>query len=230
MAVDDIILNDYQGTDFESLCADVLRGSKLWKTEKTGKTQDGGKDLVMTTSSGKTIYVECKAWSDRVTPKEIRAFHSVCVTDKVDGVFISISGFTPKALEEAKLKKIRTLDASDIMAMAESIGKNPVLFSSDPVSMPNASRNKVYTLTIDATEFRGVNAKIVSTVDGIDVPLFKSRESMKVVLPSGKHRVQIKSGSEKGSFDFNLKDDTQITLKTNLKKLSGIDIEMPNNG
>lgn len=226
MGVDDIIINDYQGTDFESLCADILRGAKLWKTDRTGKTQDGGKDLVMTTDKGKTIYVECKAWSDRVTPKEIRAFHSVCVTDKVQGLFISVSGFTPKALEEAQIKGIKTFDVSDIRRMSKTIGKNPMLYSSSPVVMPNSVRNKVYTLKVDATKYNALGSKVFVEIDSVELPAFKSKETMFVILPSGKHRIHIRASSEKEDFDLNLKDDADINLKTALKKMSGVAIEL----
>lgn len=225
MGVDDIILNEFQGTDFESKCADILRSARLWRTERTGKTQDGGKDIVMTTDKGKTVYVECKAWSERVTPKEIRAFHSVCVTDKVDGYFISASGYTPKALEEAALKRIITYDASDLIAMVHSYDrfKHPVLFSESPITMDNARRNKVGVIRLTNTLKRPAVPKIQMTVDGIEAPPVKAGCTLYTALADGRHSVHLKTSGATADFDIDLKGEAGFKL---ISKLTGIKFVM----
>lgn len=226
MGIDDIILNEYNKTDFESLCAGILRQAKLWQTDRTGKTRDGGKDLVMTTDKGKTVYVECKAWSERVTPKEIRAFHSVCVTDKVDGYFISVSGFTPQALEEAKTKRIRTLDASDLMAMIRSYDayKHPVLFSSSEITMDNAKKNKVGVIKLTNTLIRTAIVKAHISVDGVESPPVKADNVLYVAVPNGKHDIKVKIGKEVLDTEIDLKGFMGFSAKTKVLSKTGYEI------
>ena len=214
MGVDDIIFNDYEKDDFESLCAGILRQALLWRIERTGKTRDGGKDLVMTTDKGKTVYVECKALSDRVQPKEIRAFHSVCVTDRVGGVFISVSGFTPQALEEARTKRIRTYDASDLIAMIRSYDryKQPFLFSFKPITMDNARRNKVGVLMVANTLRRNSVPKVVVTIDGVEAPPIRAGDILYVALPNGRHAVNARVLKHSEDFDIMLDGEASIVL------------------
>ncbi len=228
MGADDVIFNEYEKDQFESLCAGILRQALLWKTDRTGKTRDGGKDIIMTTDAGKTVYVECKAWSSRVEPKEIRAFHSVCVTDKVGGVFISVSGYTPKALEEAKVKRIKTYDASDLMAMIRSYDrfKKPILFSFEPITMNNAMKNKVGIIMVENTLKRPAIPKAVVTIDGIESPQIKAENILYIAIPEGRHYVTVRIAKEVAEFNLDLKGEARFAVSTKFISKTGYEVSM----
>ena len=226
MGVDDVIFNDYPKLEFESLCAGALRQAFLWKTERTSKTRDGGKDIIVTTGEGKTIYVECKAWGARVEPKEIRAFHSVCLTDHVSGIFISVSGYTPKALEEAKTKRIKTYDASDLMAMILSYDsyKKPILYSFEPITMGNAAKNKVGVFMVANSLKRPAIPKVRVTIDGMEMPPVGAEDILYVAIPDGRHSVEVKIAKEVKGFVLDLKGEASAVVSSKLISKTGYEI------
>ena len=85
------------GFEFEREVAELYRrlGYKATVTQATG---DGGVDVILI-KDGMRIAMQCKHHSTPVGPKDIRELQGVVLTQDYDGgIFVSLNGFTPGAL------------------------------------------------------------------------------------------------------------------------------------
>lgn len=110
------------GFEFEKAIAALYRqyGYGAYVTQATG---DGGVDVILR-RNGECVAVQCKHHANPVGPKDIRELQGVVMTsDEFDyGIFVSWNGFTPGALEEARVKaqrvRIDLVASGDILIMA----------------------------------------------------------------------------------------------------------------
>lgn len=114
--------DDMNGIEFENAVAELYRqyGYSAYVTQATG---DGGVDVILR-RDGECVAVQCKHHANPVGPKDIRELQGVVMTsDEFDyGIFVSWNGFTPGALEEARVKaqrvRIDLVASGDILIMA----------------------------------------------------------------------------------------------------------------
>lgn len=57
-------LQNLTGFEFEDFCASLFRSMGYKNVEKTPSVNDEGRDLILTTDDGETIFVECKRYSE----------------------------------------------------------------------------------------------------------------------------------------------------------------------
>lgn len=115
--------NDMNGIEFENAVAELYRqyGYDAYVTQATG---DGGVDVILR-RDGECVAVQCKHHVNPVGPKDIRELQGVVMTsDEFDyGIFVSWNGFTPGAMEEARVKaqrvRIDLVASGDILIMAD---------------------------------------------------------------------------------------------------------------
>ena len=121
----DLRLLDAQ--EFEYLVGEVLR-REGWTVKERGRQggPDGNIDLEIQRGSEQRI-VQAKRWQSwQVGVDDIRAFGGTLLREgkKGDaGIFVTLSSFTPQAVEEAKTSGIELVDGADLVARMEKVRK-----------------------------------------------------------------------------------------------------------
>lgn len=131
-------------TEFEYLVGELFR-REGWEVVETGRQDgpDGNIDLVLTRGRDRRI-VQCKRWTSwQVGVKDIRGFAGTLMREKAsgkEGIFVTISDFTPQAEEEAAKTGMVLVDRADLFARVERarrkepcpICRQPMLFDRSP--------------------------------------------------------------------------------------------------
>jgi restriction system protein len=93
----------------ERVVADVFRQIGF-QSRVTGRSGDGGIDVVLTDSADKTIGVQVKRYQNRIEAREIREFAgALMLRGLTEGIFVTTSRFRSGAEEEATLAESRGL-------------------------------------------------------------------------------------------------------------------------
>ncbi|MCW4004850.1 MAG: restriction endonuclease [Candidatus Bathyarchaeota archaeon] len=97
-----VLLDKMSGFDFEELVADILSKLGYGHVEKILYTQDGGRDILIHSSSG-LIVIECKHQpKSSIGRPVVQKLHSAVVTSKATkGILVTTGRFTKEALEYA---------------------------------------------------------------------------------------------------------------------------------
>jgi restriction system protein len=109
--------------EFEWLVGELYR-REGWKVRESGRQggPDGNVDLDLT-QPGRRVIVQCKRWfAWQVGVDEVRAFAGTLMREGLagpDGVFVTLSGFTPQARAEAEAIGLALLDGRDLYARIE---------------------------------------------------------------------------------------------------------------
>jgi hypothetical protein len=119
----DLRLLDAQ--EFEFLVGEVLR-REGWTVRERGRQggPDGNIDLEIRRGKEQRI-VQAKRWESwQVGVDDVRAFAGTLMREGKkggDGIFVTLSGFTPQAREEAKKLSLELVDGSDLAARIEKV-------------------------------------------------------------------------------------------------------------
>jgi hypothetical protein len=121
----DLRLLDAQ--EFEFLVGEVLR-REGWTVVERGRQggPDGNVDLEIRRGSARRI-VQAKRWQSwQVGVEVVRAFGGTLMHEGLkgeDGIFVTLSDFTPQAREEAKTTGIELVDGADLVARMDKVRK-----------------------------------------------------------------------------------------------------------
>jgi len=116
-------LRQLSSEEFEWLVGETFRRDG-WKVTERGRQHapDGNIDLELVRDGHRTI-VQCKRWSSWEVPvDEIRGFLgtlSIAGPEGGDGIFVTLSNFTPAAVEEAGKGKLKLVNGRELYAMVE---------------------------------------------------------------------------------------------------------------
>lgn len=104
-------------TEFEKYIAELYT-KQNFKTKVTPKTNDGGKDIIMSKNRKKYV-VEVKLYSyhNKVGREPIQKLDSVAKNEKAKGIFITTSSFTDTAIKWAKQTNIELIDGLELTQM-----------------------------------------------------------------------------------------------------------------
>ena len=111
--------------EFEWFVGELYR-RKGWTVERVGKrgAPDGGVDLRLRRDAERRL-VQCKRWQSwQVGVQDVRAFAGTLMREGLrggDGVFATLSGFTPQALEEARRLDVGLLEGHDLYRAAAAV-------------------------------------------------------------------------------------------------------------
>lgn len=111
--------------EFEWFVGELFR-REGWVVEETGSRDraDGNVDLSLT-RSGRRRVVQCKRWTSwLVGVEEVRAFAGTLMREGLtggDGIFVTLSGFTEQARDEAKRLGLLLVDNRALYARAEAV-------------------------------------------------------------------------------------------------------------
>ena len=104
----DVWLGTTSGSEFETVCANVLSGCGL-RVKKLGGAADGGRDLIVW-HNYKKIVVECKHQAKLIGRPVVQKLHSAFIAEKAAaGMVISTSGFSAEA-EAYEFSEPKTAD------------------------------------------------------------------------------------------------------------------------
>ena len=118
-------LRHLDAEEFEWLVGEVFR-REGWVVEETGSQSgpDGNVDLRLTRAGERRI-VQCKRWTSwNVGVDTVRAFAGTIMRERLSptgGVFVTLSGFTQQARDEAKDMGITLIDGSGLLAKVEKV-------------------------------------------------------------------------------------------------------------
>ncbi len=107
--------------DFEQFIADLYT-DRGYKTECTGGSGDGGKDIIMYKAHNKYV-VEVKLYkqSHKVDRERIQKLHSAMIDSDADkAIFVTTSDFTEPAYEYAAKYDIQTINGRELSRMIRS--------------------------------------------------------------------------------------------------------------
>lgn len=111
--------------EFEWFVGELFR-REGWRVEETGQhgAPDGNVDLRLSKPGEKRL-VQCKRWrSWQVGVDDVRAFAGALLREGVagrEGVFVTLSDYTPQAREEAKQTGLALLDSRDLYERVERV-------------------------------------------------------------------------------------------------------------
>lgn len=123
-------INKMDGSQFEDFVGYVFRDLGK-KVKETGKTRDGGKDLILFEPSGK-VYIEIKRYASKnlVSSPAILKLIGSAVSDGVNKcLFLTTSGYTKDAIKTAEKSKvpIELMDLSSFLNMCKDCNRQKVL-------------------------------------------------------------------------------------------------------
>lgn len=105
------------GRAFEIELMELFR-NQGFKVQWTGKTGDGGVDLILNDHSGKTVLVQCKAHSKFIGPGPVRdLFGTLLHRGGNEAWLISTSGFSKQAQLFARSKPIKLFSIRDLLEL-----------------------------------------------------------------------------------------------------------------
>lgn len=132
-------------SEFEWFVGEVFRRDG-WVVEETGRPDgpDGNVDLSLR-KGGVRRLVQCKRWTSwLVSVDDIRAFAGTLARERMpptDGIFVTLSGFTEQARQEAQTLGLTLLDNRDLYARAEHVRRTePCPACGSPMVLDRSSR------------------------------------------------------------------------------------------
>ena len=108
--------------DFERFIADIYK-MKGFKTEVTGGSGDGGKDIIMYKGHHKYA-VEVKLYKQhhKVDRERIQKLHSAMIDIEADrGIFVTTSDFTEPAYDYAEKYYITTINGTELSKLMKKL-------------------------------------------------------------------------------------------------------------
>jgi restriction system protein len=118
------LINELEWKRFEELCANYFR-AKGYDARVTQSGANGAIDILLYEGSNSTAagIVQCRAWSTKaVGIRSIRELLGVMADAAYPlGVFISTSGYTKKAEDFARRKRIKLLDVRKILELITAL-------------------------------------------------------------------------------------------------------------
>lgn len=129
-----IFVDSLDGFEFEELCAEIYRrlGYEVVNVTDVG---DEGRDLILTTSEGQKLVVECKHWPDKPVGRPVvQKLHSAVITLPAKGGILVTTGYFPKSARDyaARLKEpIELIDLLRLKDLAAKAGLT-LVSTSDP--------------------------------------------------------------------------------------------------
>jgi hypothetical protein len=137
-------LRRLNASEFEWLVGELLR-REGWTVEEVGGSNvpDGNVDLVLRRGGTRTI-VQCKRWTARdVGVDEIRNFLGTLLREHLtpnDGVYVTLSRFTPQACAEAAIAGLTLVDGSELYARLERVRRaEPCPNCESPMALAKSS-------------------------------------------------------------------------------------------
>lgn len=131
--------------EFEYLVGELFR-REGWEVAETGRQDgpDGNIDLVLTRPHERRV-VQCKRWTSwQVGVSEIRGFAGTLMREGAvgkDGVFVTLSEFTPQAEEEAAKTGMTLVDRADLFERIERVRrKEPCPLCQQPMLFDRSAR------------------------------------------------------------------------------------------
>ena len=98
-----IFLDTMDGFGFEQACERIFSKAGWGKVTRLGGVADGGRDLIIETTNGEKIIVECKFYAGTVGRPIVQKLHSAVITSHADrGIVITTGKFSPAAVKHAK--------------------------------------------------------------------------------------------------------------------------------
>ncbi len=144
-----VSLEQYNGYEFEKFCANILEKIGYGKATLTPKSGDGGKDIILTTANGETIYVECKHHPyNTIGRPVVQKLHSAMITGKAQSGMIITSGKFSQDAENYILQNklhIQLIDNQILSSLAIKCGIQIYLnhISTKASTYPIPKRNKI---------------------------------------------------------------------------------------
>lgn len=123
-------MDDLDGFEFQHLCAIIFQTLGYGQVEEQALTGDGGKDIIIRSSVGKTV-VECKHQPNTSLGRPvIQKLHSAVISEGAyRGIVITSGGFSKQAIEHAKVLKpsIELIDIAMLRDLASRAGIQLIL-------------------------------------------------------------------------------------------------------
>jgi HJR/Mrr/RecB family endonuclease len=138
--------------EFEWFVGELFR-REGWAVEETGRQgqADGNVDLRLTRDGGRRI-VQCKRWTANFVGVElVRGFAGTLLREGLPGsagIFVTLSDFTPQAIEEAAKAGLTLLDGRALYSRVEKVRR--------PESCPTCSEPMVLDRSMHGWWFRCV--------------------------------------------------------------------------
>ena len=112
---------------FEYFCANLVALSQGWKAEVTQATGDGGKDVVVIDSNGRTGYIECKHYGENQNVG-IAIVQRLIGAVSGDNVAFGILITTDRVSRQTKYydNKVQIINSSDICNIVGKMSKENV--------------------------------------------------------------------------------------------------------
>jgi hypothetical protein len=114
--------------EFEWLVGELLR-REGWQVEETGQhgAPDGNIDLRIR-REGRERLVQCKRWDSRLVPvDEVREMAGTLVREHLPrdaGIVVTLSGFSPQAVEEAAQMGLELVDGPSLLRRIEKVRRS----------------------------------------------------------------------------------------------------------
>lgn len=107
------------GRQFEELVASVFKMNG-YRVQLQAGSNDGGIDVIATSTKNRYI-IQCKRHRNQISLDPIRSFATTCrQNENTNGIFISFSGFTNKAKNEARYHNFIAWDFFDLLKFWKS--------------------------------------------------------------------------------------------------------------
>jgi HJR/Mrr/RecB family endonuclease len=123
-------INTLSGIDFELLVINNLKKYTNFPTVgSTAKTGDYGADIIVTTSNGSRIAIQCKRFSQKVNLKAVQEITAALAHYHADvGIVISNNGFLNSAINLAKSNDIELWDSEKLLRLLAGESDFSVIF------------------------------------------------------------------------------------------------------
>ncbi len=118
--------HDLTPSEFERYVAEIFR-AKGYRADVTGRTSDGGIDLVLSGDAEQAI-VQCKRYAPdrKVGVKSMREFSAVLDRHRAaHGYFVTTSSFTSEARRWAKSEPITLIDERQLLGLMREVRFGP---------------------------------------------------------------------------------------------------------
>lgn len=163
-------INLLSGVEFEDVCEELLINMGF-KTERTGKSHDGGIDIIAYNNqllfSGKYI-IQCKRYSGSVGAPIIRDLYGVVTAECANkGILITTGYFTNKAILFAKEKPIELIDGNKFQDLLMEYCSPVIDSSSVIIKRAESALNLQDFLGYDYDEFKELTELLNVHIDTV---------------------------------------------------------------
>lgn len=208
-------VQSYFGMELDELCRNLYGRLMIGTVNRGTRGRDGGRDAAIRSPDGAPVYIQCKSGKKSASISDMREFVTVCNLDGAEGMFISLSGFSPEAIKLAAQVGIALLDYGELCRDAAEAGMGFYYIRYD--EWPNVDYPEENGVCNVSVRFAGLSGSAAATrisVDCSDFHKICSKHSLNISMKKGRHRIRIRNNvGYDDHFDLNIQGDIDIVLR-----------------